>query len=156
ELDVTGVEHDRWRTRRVGRQALRLLAIEQHAALLVTEHGPLLARVIAALNLGAHAGELLAFSNQTLELLGAEAASHGDEVQRFEQAGLALAIVSRDDVEARRRFELDQLQIAKRSRRHALEANQRRHGSTFSPSASNAHRHDDRQIRSRGLPDRAN
>src|SRR4051794_30917826 len=58
QLDITWMEHDRRRTRCVARQTLRFFAVEQHAALLVPEHRALLARVIAVLDLGAHAGKI--------------------------------------------------------------------------------------------------
>lgn len=124
------MKHDGWCARRVSRQALRLFSVEQHAAFLVTEHRALLTRVIAILDLRSHAGKLLAVLNQALQLFGAEAARDCHEVQGLEQTGFALAVVSGNHIEAWGGFELDLLQVTKRTRRDTLEANQRRHAMT--------------------------
>src|SRR3954471_1090443 len=101
ELDVTGVKDDGWGARRVAGQSLWFLAIEQHAALVPTmaQARALLSLVVAVLDERSHAGKVLILLDQGFELVGAEAARHCDVIQCFEQAGLALTVVSRDDVQ---------------------------------------------------------
>src|SRR5690606_3998806 len=119
-------DHD-GRPQRVFREALRFLSVEQKAVATWTDGGALLVternvRGHQREHPGAHHGLLGALLNHFFELVGAEGAGGSHDVERLDQAGLALPVVAGDDVEARRRREVDGAQIAKAADGDLLEA----------------------------------
>ena len=99
-----------------------MLVVDEHAATLRRDDRSLLAARARLAHACRHDRSLRARLHDRRETFGAEALGRGNEVDRLEQARLALTVVTDDDVRTRRRIEVDGVDVSEVPDRNVFEA----------------------------------